>query len=126
MGGTLIHQSPMIASAALRLDERLAQMDACYARALSLAEAVATVPDLRVNPATPHTNMMHLHFDAPADAILERRDAIAERDGLWLIGGARAAETPGWCVSELYVGDTLLDLDNDEVVSRLSELLPPR
>ena len=37
MGGTLIHQSPMIVSAAMRLDARLAQMDACYARALGLA-----------------------------------------------------------------------------------------
>ena len=123
MGGTLIHQSPMIASAAMRLDARLAMMDACYARALSLAEALTGNPGLRVNPASPHTNMMHLHFDAPADAVLERRDEIAERDGVWLIGGAKPTEVPGWCVSELYVGDTLLEMDNDEVVPGLRALL---
>jgi threonine aldolase len=123
MGGTLIHQSPMIASTAMRLDARLAMMDACHARALSLAEALAGAPALRVNPAKPQTNMMHLYFDAPADAVLERRDAIAERDGVWVIGSAKAAEAPGWSVSELYVGDTLVGLGNDEVVPRLRALV---
>jgi threonine aldolase len=123
MGGTLFHQSPMIASAAMRLEARLAQMDACYARALSLAEALGDVPGIRVNPAKPHTNMMHLYIAAPAEAVLERRDAIAARDGLWLIGGARPAEVPGWCVTELYVGDTLVEHDNATVVSGLRELV---
>ena len=123
MGGTLIHQSPMIASAALRLDERLAQMDACYARALSLAEAVATVPGLRVNPATPHTNMLHLYIAAPAEEVLERRDEIARRDGVWAIGRARPAEVPGWCVAEIYVGDTLVEQENAPVVAWLGQLL---
>ena len=123
MGGTLIHQSPMIASAAMRLDARLAQMDACYARAVSLAEALAAVPGLKVNPATPHTNMMHLYMAAPAETVMERRDAIAERDGVWVTGGARPAEVPGWSVTELYVGDTLLELDNDRVVPLLGRLV---
>jgi threonine aldolase len=123
LGGTLVRQSPMIASAAMRLDARLAQLDACYARALSLAEALSGVPGLRVNPARPHTNMMHLYFEAPAEAVLDRRDGIAERDGVWLIGGARPAEVPGWSVSELYVGDTLVELGDDEVAPRMRALL---
>jgi threonine aldolase len=123
MGGTLIHQSPMIASAAMRLETRLAQMDACYERALSLAEALAEVPSLKVNPAKPQTNMLHLYFEAPAETVLDRRDAIAERDGVWLLGGARPAEVPGWSVTELYVGDNLLGLENGPVVAWLRELV---
>ncbi len=123
MGGTLIHQSPMIASAAMRLDGRLAMMDACYARALSLADAIAAVPGLVVNPAKLHTNMMHLYIAAPADTVLERRDEIAARDGVWLIGGVRPAEIPGWCVTEIYVGDSLLGQTNDSVVAGLRELV---
>jgi len=122
MGGTLVHQSPMIASVAMRLDARLAQLDACYARTLSLAEALSGVPGLEVNPATPHTNMLHLYLAAPAETVLDRRDAIAERDGVWLIGGARPAEVPGWCVTEIYVGDTLVEQDNERVVAWLGEL----
>jgi len=113
----------MIASAAMRLEARLAQMDACYARALALAKALGGIPGLKVNPATPQTNMMHLYFEAPAETVLDRRDAIAERDGVWLIGNARPAEIPGWCVTELYVGDTLVELGNEEVVPLFRELL---
>jgi len=123
MGGTLVRQSPMIASAAMRLDARLAQMDACYVRALSLAEALSGVPGLKINPAKPQTNMMHLYFEAPAETVLDRRDAIAERDGVWLIGGVKPAEVPGWSISELYVGDTLVGLGDDEVVPRMRALL---
>ena len=123
MGGTLVHQSPMIVSAAARLDERLTQMDACYARALSLAEAMTAVPRLRVNPTKPHCNMMHLYFEASAEAVMERRDAIAEREGVWLIGDAKPVEVPGWSVSELYVGGTLVGLDDAEVVPRFRALV---
>jgi threonine aldolase len=123
LGGTLVHQSPMIVSAAMRLEARLALMDACYARALSLAEALTDAPGLRANPAKPHTNMMHLYIAAPAEAVMQRRDEIAARDGLWLIGAARPAEIPGWCVTEIYVGDTLIDHDNEQVLPRLRELV---
>lgn len=123
MGGTLHHQSPMIASAAMRLEARLAQMDACYARTLSLAEALAGVPGLRVNPAKPHTNMLHLYIDAPAEQVLERRDEIARREGVWVIGRARPAEAPGWGVAEIYVGDTLVEQENAPVVAWLGQLL---
>ena len=123
MGGTLYHQSPMIASAAMRLDTRLSQMDGCYARALSLAAALANIPGLKVNPATPQTNMMHLYFEAPAETVMDRRDAIAARDGVWLIGAARPAEVPGWCVTELYVGDTLVEQGSDAVAPLFRELL---
>ena len=123
MGGTLIHQSPMIASAAMRLEARLALMDACYARTLSLAQALAGIPGFRVNPATPHTNMLHLYIEAPAEVVLERRDRVAERDGVWLIGGVRPADVPGWCVTEIYVGDTLVGLDNDQIAPLMRELL---
>ena len=123
MGGTLIHQHPMVVSAAMRLDARLAQMDACYARAVGLAVALSGVPGVKVNPARPHTNMMHLYIEAPAEAVLDRRDALAEREGVWVIGGAKRAEVPGWSVSELYVGDNLLSLGDAEVVGWLRALL---
>ena len=123
MGGTLHHQSPMIASAAMRLEARLAQMDACYARTLSLAAALADAPGLRVNPATPHANMLHLYITAPAEQVLERREEIARREGVWVIGGARPAEVPGWCVAEIYVGDTLVEQEDAPVITWLGQLL---
>jgi threonine aldolase len=123
LGGTLIRQSPMIASAAMRFDARLAMMDACHARAVELAAGLGDIAGLRVNPAPPQTNMIHLFFDTPAEAINARRDAVAADEGVWLIDDARASETPGWSRAELTVGDTLVDLDNAQIVPRFGRLL---
>jgi threonine aldolase len=123
LGGSLIHQSPMIASAAMRFDERLAMMDACYARTIELAQGLGGIPGLRINPSPPQTNMAHLFFDATAEAINARRDQIAAEDGVWLISDARPSETPGWSRAELYVGDTLVGLDNAQIVPRFGRLV---
>jgi threonine aldolase len=123
MGGTLVRQSPMIASAALRLEARLALVDACHGRALSLAASLAHIEGFRVNPPTPHTNIIHLYLDAPAGEVMDRRDAIAARDGVWLIDDARPAEIPGWSMAEITVGDTLVEHDDPAVARRLRELL---
>jgi threonine aldolase len=123
MGGILVRQSPMIASAAMRLDHRLGVLGACYERALSLAKGLARLQRIRINPATPRTNMMHIHFDASAETILWRRDEIAEREGAWVINGARATDVPGWCLTELSVGDTLVERDNADVLPLFEALL---
>lgn len=122
-GGTLVQQSPYIVSAARRFDARLAQMDACYRRAVTLAEGLHGIAGLRINPATPQTNMCHLYFDAPAAAVLAARDQIARSDGHWLLGAVQDAEVPGWSYSELVVGDQLLALPNELVLPRFARLL---
>ncbi len=123
MGGTLVHQTPMIASVAMRFDARLGALDACYACTLTLAEALSGRPGIRIRPERPHANMLHIFFDAPAEAVTDRRDAIAARDGVWVIGDARPTDTPGWSCCELYVGDTLLELGDGPVVARFGELV---
>lgn len=129
LGGTLYHFGPMVASAAMRFDARLASMPALYRRTLALASALRSLSGLRVNPAVPHTNMLHLWFDAPADAVMEARDRIAEESGQWLINAVRPAEVPGWSMTELYVGDALLGADDDRVLpffTRLCEQMKRR
>lgn len=122
MGGTLYHLSPMLASAAMRFDERLALMPALYQRALSLAAGLDAIPGLRVNPRVPHTNLFHLHFDAPADAVLQARDDLALHERCWLFGHVRATEVPGWSATELYVGDRLLQADDATVLPLFERL----
>ena len=126
LGGTIYHLSPLVASAALRFDERIALMPALHRRAVDLAAALAGLPGLRVNPSVPHTNMMHLYFDASAEALAEARDALAEESGCWLLNWAQPAEVPGWSMSELYVGDSLLAAGNERVLplfARLCDML---
>lgn len=122
-GGNLVTQTAMVASAALRLEARLAALDGCYARTLDLARGLANLPGIRVNPATPQANMLHLFFDAEAAAVTARRDEIAARDGVWVINDARACDVPGWSVTELYVGDTLGETDNAAALPHFARLL---
>jgi len=126
LGGTLYHLSPLVAAAAMRFDERIALMPALYRRAVDFAAGLAGLPGLRVNPSVPHTNLMHLYFDAPAEALAEARDELARTTGCWLVNGAQPAEVPGWSVTELYVGDSLLRAGNEQVIPlfvRLCETL---
>ncbi|MEO8525502.1 MAG: beta-eliminating lyase-related protein [Caldimonas sp.] len=122
MGGTLHRLSPLVAAAAMRFDERIALMPALYRRAVDLAAGLGVLPGLRVNPTVPHTNLMHLYFDALPDAVAEARDELARISGCWLIGGIQAAEVPGWSVTELYVGDQLLQVGNERVVPLFAQL----
>ena len=112
----------MVASAAMRLDERLALMPELVERTRALAAGLAPLATLRVNPAQPPTNMFHLYFDAPADRVLECRDAVAAHSGCWLFERARPAEVPGWSVSELSFGDRLLAADNHTALAAFAEL----
>ncbi len=123
LGGTLIHQSPMVASSAMRFDERLSQMDACLQRSQALAEGLQALTGIRVNPAIPQTNMMHIYFDAHQDKVMAARDKIAAEEKHWVVGVVRPAEVPGWSFTELYVGDQLLGLSNEQVLPYFQRLL---
>ena len=126
MGGTLYHLSPMVAAAAMRFDARLALMPSLYQRALTFAATLRRLPRLRVNPEVPQANLLHVHFDAPAEAVMQARDALAEEAGAWLFDKVRPTDVPGWSLVEIYVGDRLLAVDDVQVETwfeRLVELL---
>lgn len=123
MGGMLVHQSPMIVSAAMQFDERLRQMDACYARTLTLATTLSAIAGIRINPTTPHTNMLHLYFDAGIEALTDARDQLAVDTGYWLIGGIRPSDVPGWSMTELNVGGNLLALTDIDMATRFADLM---
>lgn len=116
LGGTLFHMSPMVAAATMRFDERLACMPALYQRTLSLASEMGRRAMLRVNPAVPHTNMLHLYFAAAADIVARARDKLAEEVGCWLFDGVRGADVPGWSLTEIYVGDRLLQINDAQLM----------
>ena len=65
---------------------------------------------------------MHLYFDASPEAVAEARDELVRTTGCWLVNGAHAAEVPGWSMTELYVGDSLLGADNERMIPLFSGL----
>jgi threonine aldolase len=107
-GGNVIHRSPYVVAAAMQFDERLAAMPAYYERTLFLYDALRAHPELKVNPARPQANMLHIHLPVSRERALEIRRRLAEEHGVWLFNRISHATLPDTSYFELYVGDNLL------------------
>lgn len=121
-GGNVIHRSPYIVAAAMGFDERLAAMPAYFKRTEFLYEALHAHPEIRVNPARPAANMLHLHLPVSRERALAIRNALAERHGVWLFNRVNHGVLPDTSYFELYVGDNLLHAPDDKVIDALALL----
>jgi threonine aldolase len=121
-GGTLVQMHSMIASAAMRFDAQLARMPAYFERAKQLAAAIRRNTAIVVNPATIQANMFHLHFAKTPETLLEARDKLAREQKIWTAGRAVPSGTPGWSYFEVYVGDNLMAMSDEEAVGLLASL----
>jgi threonine aldolase len=119
-GGSVIHRTPYVVAAAMRIDARLAAMPALLRRTQWLYEALRAYPRLRVNPSAPHANIFHLHLPVERERALEIRNAIAAEHRVWLHNAAHHAQLDGTCYTEWYLGDNLLDLPDDQVHAALA------
>ena len=114
-GGNVIHRSPYIVSAAMQFDERLAAMPDYFRRTELLYELLAAHPGIRVNPARPAANMLHLHLPVGRERALAIRTELAERHGIWLFNRISNGVLPDTSYFELYVGDNLLDMPDERL-----------
>ncbi|SHG96280.1 low specificity L-threonine aldolase [Massilia sp. CF038] len=114
-GGNVIHRSPYVVAAAMQFDQRLAAMPALFRRTQWLYQLLRDFPALRVNPAAPQANMLHLHLPVGRERALAIRNQLAEQHGIWMFGRASNAALPDTSVVELYVGDNLASLPDDKV-----------
>ncbi len=119
-GGNVIHRSPYVVAAAMQFDERLAAMPDYLRRTHFLYEALDAHPEIRRNPAAPQANMLHLHLPVSPALALEIRRALAERHGIWMFNRIASGVLPGTSSFELYVGDNLLAMPDEQVRTALS------
>lgn len=122
-GGNVVHRSPYVVAAAMQFDARLAAMPDYFRRTLWLYETLRDYPLLKVNPARPQANMLHLHLPVGPARAIEIRNRIAAQNGVWLFGRAASAALPETSVVELYVGDNLLELPDPQVRAALALLV---
>lgn len=121
-GGTISQQYPVVASAAMRFDQRLKRMPDYFRRARTFAAAMQTIPGVQVNPSFPQANLMHLRFDLPPQKWEAARDHMAASERIWL-GGPRTLPEKNHTEVEIYVGEGLMALDDAEVVAAYLKLL---
>jgi len=121
-GGNPYTLTPQAASAAMQLDERIARMPAYHARAVRFAATLSAIDGIDVVPDPPHVNLFHVVLALDPGAAKDARDRVAEATGLWLFGAAEAADVPGHCRLEYYVGDAAMEV-SDEALAEAFGLL---
>jgi threonine aldolase len=121
-GGNVIHRSPYVVAAAMQFDERVAAMPAYFRRTEWLYETLRDYPQIKVNPARPQANMLHLHLPVSRERALEIRNEIAREHKTWLFGRAAHGALPETSVVELYVGDNLASMPDSDVRAALGHL----
>jgi len=128
-GGNVIHRSPYIVAAAMQFDERLAAMPDYFRRTQFLYQALRAHPAIRVNPAAPQANMLHLHLPVSRERALDIRNELASEHGVWMYNRVAHNALPSTSLVEIYVGDNLVAMTDDALrgalalfAARLSEL----
>lgn len=123
-GGNVYHRTPYVVSAAMQFDERLAQLPALFERTKQIYSILAEFPALAVNPPTPQSNMLHLILPLSYDQALEVQRKFASEKGIW-IGTPQVSYHPNQSVIEWYVGDNLLNVDDERLREVFSGLTLP-
>ena len=119
-GGNVYHRSPYVVAAAMQFDERLAAMPACFERTQFLYEALRAHPELRVNPAAPQANMLHIHLPVSRERALAVRNQLAEEHGIWMFNRVSHGVLPETSFFEVYVGDNLLGASDQQIRDALA------
>ncbi len=122
-GGNLYQLHPYVVSAKLNLDKHLNRIPAYVERTRTLAERLSSLEGLAVKPAEPRVNMMHLYLQAPAPALTAARDRIAEENHTWLGNRFFSSDHPQWSYMEVFVGETLLAMEDAAVAGLFEKLL---
>jgi hypothetical protein len=99
----------------MQFEQRLAAMPACFARTRFLYDVLRDHPALRVNPARPQANMLHVHLPVSRERALEIRRELARDHGIWPFNRVSHGALPDTSFFELYVGDNLLDTPDGRV-----------
>lgn len=120
-GGNLPYMFPNAIAAKLGMEKHLPRMAEYVAKAAEVAAIFASMPGVRVNPAKPKTNMMHLHFSASKEAMRDAFGEIAVREKVLLVGWL--ADDGEGCKTELSIGEAALDLPEARIRELLAQAL---
>jgi threonine aldolase len=114
-GGNVIHRSPYVVAAAMQFDARLASMPALFRRTQFLYEVLREHPVIKLNPAAPQANMLHVHLPVSRERAVEIRRKLALEHGVWIFNRINHGALPDTSFFELYVGDNLLETPDGRV-----------
>jgi len=106
---------PFVLSARRNLRRRLDRFAGYHERAVSIADALTSVPGISVKPDPPQTHMMHVYLHTSADAALEASVEIARTERVLLFRRVQQTGVPNVTSFELSLGDAVEALSDDEI-----------
>jgi len=115
MGGTLYGLWPGAASALSCLRRRLPLMPEYLSHAREIAEALRTVPGVRVVPDPPQVGLMHLLLSTTPEGFAAAARRLAAEQRIWTWPQAMPTSDPGVQRVELHVGDATCALRPGQV-----------
>ncbi|MCG9595359.1 beta-eliminating lyase-related protein [Vibrio sp. Isolate25] len=121
-GGNVYHRTPYIVSAAMQFDDRLAKLPALFERTKQVYKIIREYPALAVRPAEPQSNMLHLIVPFSCQEVKELQHAFATKEGIWF-GHPQVTAHPNQSIIEWYVGDNLLEFEDNALRDFFAKLL---
>lgn len=122
-GGNLVSLYPYVLSARECLHQRLARVPEYVELARGVAACFARLPGVCVVPDPPVTNLFHVHWPVPSEALLQASVALARERRIALVTRTRPCDVAGYSISEIVIGDAASAIPLDELEQCLVELL---
>jgi hypothetical protein len=87
-------------------------MPAYFRRTREIYAVLKDYPTFIANPVTPDCHAASA-FAGRQESAIQLRNRIAPEHGIWLFNNAVHTALPGYCMFEWYVGDQMLNIDNN-------------
>ncbi|MCE1178043.1 MAG: beta-eliminating lyase-related protein [Micrococcales bacterium] len=123
MGGAVYALFPLAIAALVGLEERLPVMRDLHLKAVDLAAALQD-KGFRTSPDPVTSTAFRVYCPGDADAITERVARIREQDEIALPRRWRAADVPGWAMTEIHCSAETLGWETTEAADAMARLLP--
>lgn len=114
-GGNLYTLSPYVISARASMEIRLGRMEAYHEKAKEVASILSSFDKIKIVPAVPQTNMMHVFFHGDLEKFEQASAKLAQKERVCTFRKLRPTDDAQIGKWELAVGDDLMDFSNDEI-----------
>ena len=122
-GGNLITLYPYVVSARMSLRLRFEKMQMYHNKAKEVAAIISSIEKIKIEPAIPQTNMMHIFFEGDLEHFEKAALKVAEEDKIWVFRKLQSTSNPLVGKFELSVGDALLDISNEEIYRIIKKIV---
>ena len=120
-GGNLHTQFPNAISAKIGMDRHLHRIPEYVARAKEIAQVLNQIDRVTVVPFPTQTNMMHLHFDASVEALMDASGKVAREHKCLLL--QHVGDNGTVRGTEISIGEAALDLTNERIKTLFTKLI---